>query len=246
MADRTGLRLIVSNTREKAAYHLFYTDTDQVLTLRDNTVTPPVEISIDFCAGRNRHRQLFGGGLGQPLARAVNIRKLRQTDYVICDATGGFGSDALVFASLGCQVVLLERSQIVFELLSDAIARGLSDTDTAEIAERMSVYHADSTHLPANWPGSTLPHTVYLDPMYPHRSGKTGHARKGMQTLKRLLDTDTQSRELNDERLLNAALKSATHRVVVKRPKGALPIKGPVPVGSIKSANTRYDIYHPC
>lgn len=230
---------------EQASYHLFFSGKTRALTLRDNTVSPPVAVSIDFCSGRNRHRQQFGGGFGQPLARAVNASKLRHTAQVICDATGGFGRDAWVFASLGCRVILLERSPIVVELLNDAIERARAATHQSEIANRMSVYHTDSTRLPSNWPLRDPPHTIYLDPMYPQMSGKAAAAKKDMQTLKRLLESDQQSRKDNDSKLLEAALQTATHRVVVKRPKNAPPVNGMVPVGDIKSANTRYDIYHP-
>ena len=161
---------------------------------------------------------------------------------MICDATGGFGRDALVFASLGCQVVILERSMIVYELLRDAINRAQCDEQMAETAARMNVHHLDSTLLPSNWPHQTRPHTIYLDPMYP-RSSKSAAAKKEMQTLKRLFAED--SDESNEANLLEAALKTATHRVVIKRPKNAPPINGSAPVGEIKSVNTRYDIYHP-
>lgn len=243
--ERTGFPAAYSNSAEQAEYHLFFTEPDNILTLRDNTVKPPVEVSINFCSGRNRHRQLFGGGLGQPLARAVNARKLQHSNHIICDATGGFGHDALVFASLGCQVVLLERSTIMFELIKDAIGRAQTDEVVAEIALRMSVYLADSTLLPDNWPLNKLPHTIYLDPMYPRKAGKSAAAKKEMQTLKRLLEPDRPGCDHNEQMLLKAALKSATDRVVVKRPKAADPIHGPVPVGEIKSANTRFDLYHP-
>ncbi len=239
LAKRTGLPLLAPAT--EADYQLYYDDA--ALTLQDNTTSPPVSVTIDFCAGNNRHRQQFGGGLGQPVARAVNARKLRNTHQVICDATGGFGGDAFVFASLGCRVVLLERSVIVYELLRDAMNRARHNPETEEIIKRMHVHCTDSTALPAAWPETPRPHTIYLDPMYPD-SGKSAAAKKQMQTLKRLLGT-TRKNANNDERLLAAAVNTATHRVVVKRPKSAAPIAGPAPVGEIRSANTRYDIYHP-
>ncbi|MEM7255973.1 MAG: class I SAM-dependent methyltransferase [Pseudomonadota bacterium] len=242
LAQRTGFELVSTEQSATADYCLFYRN--QQLTLSDNTIRPRVEVAIDFCAGKNRHRQRFGGGHGQPVARAVNTGKLQQTQHIIADATGGFGRDALVFASLGCRVLLLERSPVVYELLRDALSRAQQHDAWSETAARMQVHLADSTMLPQQWPLDNLPHTVYLDPMYP-QSGKSAAAKKEMQTLKGLLSCDTTASEENDRRLLGAALRTATQRVVVKRPKSAAPIQGPAPVGHIKSANTRYDIYHP-
>ncbi len=242
IATRNGFPLVAKARTDDGDYSLFFDR--EVLTLRDNTVHPAVEVAIDFCNGSNVHRQRFGGGFGQPVARAVNAKKLQSTESAVCDATGGFGRDAFVFASLGCRVVMLERSRVVFELLRDAIDRAMADETMADIANRMHVHFADSADLPGAWPEIDRPHTIYLDPMYP-KSGKSAAAKKEMQTLKRLLDADQKQADTDNRRLLDAALRTALNRVVVKRPATAAPIPGPSPVGEIKSANTRYDIYHP-
>lgn len=242
LAQRTGYAVVDETQANNADYCLHLNH--RQLTLRDNTTRPAVDVAVDFCAGKSRHRQQFGGGHGQPVARAVNTSKLQHTDQLVCDATGGFGSDALVFASLGCRVMLLERNVVMYELLRDAINRARRHEQWCNAANRMQVTLADSTDLPVSWPLTDPPHTVYLDPMYP-ASGKRAAAKKEMQTLKRLLTTDATDHADNDHRLLTAALHTATRRVVVKRPKSAAPIEGPAPVGAIKSANTRYDIYQP-
>lgn len=138
---------------------------------------------------------------------------------------------------------MLERSVVIYELLSDALARAKQHPQVAKIASLMQAHLADSTHLPDNWPVNARPHTLYLDPMYPH-TGKSAAAKKEMQTLKKLLGFN-QYDQVNDTKLLDAALHTATQRVVVKRPRSATPITGPKPVGEIRSSNTRYDIYHP-
>lgn len=189
-----------------------------------------IDTSIDFTAGRTLHRLKFGGGHGQAMARAVKTNN----KPLICDATAGFGKDAFVFASLGCDVVLLERSIVVHALLQDAIQRAQEQTETQIIAERMHLHLADSSQLPANWPDSDLPQVVYLDPMYP--KGKRT-AKKEIQTLRALLDV-TQ----DEGSLLNAA-RSTAQRVVVKRPRNAPPLADVQPSGNISSPNTRYDIY---
>jgi len=189
-----------------------------------------VNISIDFTAGRTLHRLKFGGGHGQPLARAVKSRE----QPVIGDATAGFGKDAFVFASLGCEVVLLERSTVVHALLKDALGRAKKNPETKIIAERMHLYQAESTLLPDNWPHMQTPQVIYLDPMYPDNKRA---AKKEIQTLRTLLES-----KQDDAKLLSAARASAA-RVVVKRPRKAAPLADVSPAGNISSPNTRYDIY---
>lgn len=200
------------------------------LTLSNNHGKRPVDITIDFTTGRHQHRLKFGGGHGQPMARAVKTN----TQPLVCDATAGFGKDAFVFASLGCTVVLLEQSVIAHALLADALQRSRKHPDTTHITERMQLHLADSKHLPASWSKPDLPDVVYLDPMYPE--GKRT-AKKEIQALRELIDVPQ-----DEVSLLTAARNTAT-RVVVKRPSNAPPLAEIEPSGCITSPNTRYDIY---
>lgn len=249
LAAATGLPISAGDQLHSATFYLYWRN--QKLTLRDQSTKNAVDICIDFCAGKHKHRLQFGGGYGQPLARAINAKA---TDFAgshkVCDATGGLGQDAFVFASLGCQVVIFERSPIICALLQDGILRAQHDQIVGEIAQRMKVYPMDSRQLPDNWPDNSLPATVYLDPMYPH-TAKSAAAKKGMQTLQRLLPLENALSNSNPDQnikerqsLLQSALTTATQRVTVKRPVKAPVLPGPAPVGSIKSPNTRYDLYN--
>ena len=194
-----------------------------------------LQTRVDFASGKSLHRLQYGGGLGQPLARAAKITG--SSKPLICDATGGLGRDAFVFASLGCEVIVLEQSPIVFALLADGLRRALQDPEISHLARLLSVHNLDGKLLPEAWPYSRFPDTVYLDPMYPHDRKKTA-AKKEMQLLQRLqLDED------NEAELLRSAIGTARQRVAVKRPIKALPLPGSPPAGSIRSTNTRYDIY---
>lgn len=232
LAGSCGLTLIEPNTPHTDTNQWPYTlqwVNDQ-LTLRHHEPKRAVDINIDFTAGRALHRLKFGGGHGQPLARAVKSRD----KPIVCDATAGFGKDAFVFASLGCEVILLERSIVVHALLNDALIRAVKKPETKIIAERMHLYHAESNLLPDNWPHMRTPQVIYLDPMYPDNKRA---AKKEIQTLRTLLDT-----KQDDAKLLSAARATAA-RVVVKRPRKAGPLADVKPSGSISSPNTRYDIY---
>ncbi len=237
LAHQTNLSMVEGDAIGAAPFCLLWLDGR--LLLRDKSTRQPADICVDFVQGRHRHRRQFGGGFGQPLARAMNIKP--DDCPSVCDATGGLGGDAFVFATLGCQVLLLERSAIVFALLQDGLRRARECSDTRDIAQRMTACHLDSRDLPACWSRPDKPTTVYLDPMYPDNK-KRAAAKKGMQILQRVLPRGIDDQ--NDEAdLLTAAIATARSRVVVKRPLRAPPLPGHRRVGDIRSPNTRYDLY---
>lgn len=192
-------------------------------------------LCIDFSAGKYDHRRRFGGGRGQPLARAIGLRHGRNPTVI--DATAGFARDAFVLASLGCQVTMLERSPIMALLVEDAMQRAQQDSGITPLIARMRLVHADAiAYLDALAP-QHRPEVIYLDPMYPSRD-KRALVKKEMQLLHRLAGPDTDS-----ALLLDMARRRALKRVVVKRPKGAAFVGERIPSTSIQSKNTRFDIY---
>ncbi len=192
----------------------------------------PGPVFVDFVHGRLAHRRQFGGGRGQPLARALGL-KGGKTPSVI-DATAGLGRDAFVVASLGCSVTLIERSQVIAALLEDGLQRAMADEETVKIALRMRLLQGDAAQLIKEQPRSDV---IYLDPMYPE-SGKKAQVKKEMQIFRQLVGPD-----LDSEALLETALAYALKRVVVKRPAKAEPLDGPQPSAHVSSPNTRYDLY---
>lgn len=199
-------------------------------------------VNIDFLTGKKAHRQKFGGGKGQPLVRAMG--QLENGLPTILDATAGMGGDSFVLASLGFKVLMVERSPIVASLLKDALQRAQQNLneqpqDIQQSISNLSLVNADSaTFLLSEKPNIDV---VYLDPMYPEKKKKAA-AKKEMQALQNLVGPD-----LDSSKLLDAALKTATYRVVVKRPKGAPVVQSQLgdiqPSTQISSPNTRYDIY---
>ncbi len=188
---------------------------------------------IDFAGGKYDHRRKFGGGRGQPLARAVGLKQ-GQTPSII-DATAGFARDAFVLASLGCQVLMLEQNPIMSLLIEDALLRAGQLEAIGDIAGRMQIQHANAV----TWLSETRirADVIYLDPMYPSRD-KSALVKKEMQLLHQLVGAD-----MDSERLLATAREKAIKRVVVKRPKGADFVGDQKPAVSIQSKNTRFDIY---
>lgn len=200
---------------------------------------------IDFAHGQMAHRRQFGGGRGQPLARAIGLKGGACPRVV--DATAGMGRDAFVLATLGARVTLLERSPILIALLEDGLRRAslpheLETVLDPEIPARMKLISADAIQWLTHCNAEQCPDVVYLDPMYPQRS-KSALVKKEMRILRALVGDDTDAGEL-----LRIALQRAKKRVVVKRPKGAahvipLTMQNLRPASAVESKNTRYDIY---
>ncbi len=206
------------------------------LELRELGPGAPGPVYVDFVAGAVAHRRLFGGGRGQPLARAIGLK--RGATPTVIDATAGLGRDAFVLACLGCTVHLLERSPIIAALLRDGLERAVLDAVIgALVAERMQLQVADAQRYLRQLDPDQHPDVVYLDPMYPHRR-KSALVGKEMRLLRQLVGDDEDASEL-----LAAALCCARQRVVVKRPRLAPNLEGPPPTLAITAPNTRFDVY---
>lgn len=205
------------------------------LELRQAGKGAPGAVYIDFTGGKSAHRRRFGGGRGQPLAKAIGLKHGNTPDVI--DATAGLGRDAFVLASLGCSVRLVERSPIISALLQDAFERALADNEVAPIASRMQLIQMDAKAFILALPDDDRPDVVYLDPMYPHRN-KSALVKKEMRIFRQLVGDDMDSAEL-----LTAARAIALNRVVVKRPAKAPCLGDQQPTMVIKSPNTRYDVY---
>lgn len=205
------------------------------LALQENSANAPGPVALNFIAGVVDHRRRFGGGRGQPLARAIGL-KHGATPKVV-DLTAGLGRDAFVLATLGCTVHMVERVPVVAALLENGLARAAQNLEVSPIIERMPLYWADSSQWLANLDANARPDVIYLDPMYPQRS-KRALVKKEMQLFHALVGTDDDA-----PALLAQALEKARKRVVVKRPRTAPPLEGPAPQFVISSPNTRYDVY---
>ncbi|MFV9615836.1 MAG: class I SAM-dependent methyltransferase, partial [Gammaproteobacteria bacterium] len=209
---------------------------DDLIELFDSELS--TTISIDFLNGPLAHRQQFGGGRGQAIAKAMGLKS--GITPTILDTTAGLAADAFVLATLGCPVTLIERSPIIFALINDAVERAsLSDKFQSIIEQGFNIINADANdfitqQLAKNAP---KPDVIYIDPMYPERK-KSALVKKDMQILQRLHGNDDTT-----SLLFEKALLYAKKRVVVKRPLHAETISKKMPNTCIKSKKTRYDIY---
>lgn len=193
-------------------------------------------IYVDFAGGAAEHRRRFGGGRGQPLARAIGLKG--GATPTVLDATAGLGRDAFVLACLGCKVHLVERSPVASALLQDGLRRASSDPEIgAMVRERMTLSFDDALAFLLKVSALERPEIIYLDPMYPPRT-KSAMVKKEMRAFHTLIGKDEDA-----PALLEMALKCARKRVVVKRPRLADAIAGPKPSMTIEGRNTRFDVY---
>ena len=207
--------------------------TEQRLEIRAPNLGNP--IFIDFEQGKNAHRRQFGGGRGQPLAKAIGLKK--GAIPTVIDVTAGFGRDSFVLANLGCTITLLERQPLISALLNDALVRAKDNPEIEDVIRRMSLVNQDAVSYLKELDHDAYPDVIYMDPMYPSRE-KSALVKKDMRLLHELAGPDTDS-----DNLLTIARQVAKKRVVVKRPKSAPFVGGQKPSTATESKNTRYDIY---
>jgi len=197
-----------------------------------------VAIHVDFISGTLAHRRQYGGGKNQPLGKAVGL-KPGITPSVL-DATAGLGKDSFVLATLGCPIVMIERSPFVAALIQDAIQRAATDESFIPLLKNgFTLINTNAVEYIPTITDDKKPDVIYLDPMYPEKQ-KSALVKKNMQILQKLLGHDEDT-----EQLLTTARHCAKKRVVVKRPKGAEFIGNIKPAFDVTSKNTRYDVYLP-
>ena len=231
--DANDLPLLKNKSDSYDLQLIFHDDLVELYDRQLNT-----SISIDFLKGTLAHRQQFGGGRGQAIAKAIGMRS--GVTPSVLDTTAGMAGDAFILATLGCSITLLERSPIIFALIEDAVQRASLSESFAEVLEQgFTIANREANEYIREQveAGISPPDVIYIDPMYPHKK-KSALVKKDMQILQRLHGTDDNAGEL-----LDSALAYARKRVVVKRPIQAETISEKKPNTCIKSKKTRYDIY---
>ena len=231
LANETGLPLL---NEKSCDFDLQLCFDGELVELYDSSLN--TGIHVDFVEGSLAHRQQFGGGRGQAIARAIGLKKGITPN--VLDITAGLARDAYILASLGCRLTLVEQSPLLYTLIEDGIQRGLSDPASAEVVKNfIKLVRADSVVYMQHMDTRTRPDVIYIDPMYPERT-KSALVKKDMQILQHLLGKDEK-----DALMLTTAVECAAKRVVVKRPIVAEPVGDIKPSTSICSKKTRYDIY---
>lgn len=178
---------------------------------------------VDFSNSMWKKRR--DAGKKQGLVRACKPAK----GIRILDATAGWGRDAVVLASFGAEVLMLERQLTMAALLAD----GLSRLPSSSLL--LSLLGIDAKHYLQPLSPVDYPDVIYIDPMHPLRQ-KSALVKKDMQALQQLIGADIDALDL-----IQLAISRARQRVVVKWPQHLAPLLPPSL--SISGKTVRFDIY---
>ncbi len=202
--------------------------------MTDSDKNPQTDTLIcDFVSGAVGHRFRFGGGRGQALPKAVGMKGGKNP--CIVDATAGLGRDSFLLASLGADVIMIERSEHMHKLLQEGMVRALdAGGDVAEVIARMTLLFGDSKELLPK----LSPEVILIDPMHPPRT-TSSLVKKEMRLTREIVGLDEDSADL-----AKVALDCASKRVVLKWPRRADPMQGiRAPSHQIVGKSTRYDVF---
>ncbi|MCX7084613.1 MAG: class I SAM-dependent methyltransferase [Methylococcales bacterium] len=180
---------------------------------------------------RNGEQRSWPAPKQDALAHALG----RKTKTVV-DATTGWGQDSLHIFRMGYELICIERSPVMAELLADGFNR-LAELDWMQSLQLRppKLLKGNAIELLATL--DTPPDCIYLDPMFPPKRKKSALAKKSMVVLRDLLGDDH-----DKEQLFEAAVKATGKRVVVKSPDYAEPLGGK-PSESYQGKLLRYDVY---
>ena len=188
-------------------------------------------LQIKFSGGRFGQRLKKGGSKKELIAKAVGAKP----DLRVVDCTAGLGRDSFILASLGCNVMMFERSRVIGFLLQDALDKALDDEKTRETASRLRMVCGDAIHLLAGL--QNVPDVILIDPMFPERK-KSAMVKGEMQFLQRFLGEGEDARYL-----LESALATGVKRIVLKRPLAASESGELKPSHAVKGKSSRFDVY---
>lgn len=220
---------IVDSDHHRWDYLLVYTAHHLELRSCKQKLNP---IFIDFFTESLHSRSLNAGVHKELIAKACGLKgKVKPR---ILDCTAGLGRDAFMLATLGCEVVMLERSPIIAALLADALQRFYANESQHVLLTFKAVNSFDylNTLIPEQFPD-----VIYMDPMFPERK-KSALVKKEMRILKDIVGTDEDIADL-----FNLALQRCHKRVVVKRPKLAQAIGNTKPNVVYSGKQIRFDVY---
>jgi 16S rRNA (guanine1516-N2)-methyltransferase len=229
LAERLGVPFYqaVNNDNPES---FFLSWRDNCLKLLDKELLKKGGLVVDI-EPRSGEQRSWPAPKQDPLAHALG-RKTR----TVVDATTGWGQDSLHIFRMGYELLCIERSPVMAELLADAFKR-LSEQDWMQKLNLQSPRLLIGNAIELLRDLEVQPDCIYLDPMFPPKRKKSALAKKSMMVLRDLLGDDQ-----DKEQLFAAALMAAGKRVVVKSPDYAEPLGGK-PDESFQGKLLRYDVY---
>ncbi|UOA09925.1 class I SAM-dependent methyltransferase [Methylobacter sp. S3L5C] len=229
LAQRLGVPLYQSINNDSPE-SFFLTWRDGCLKLLDKELLKKGGLVVDI-EPRNGEQRSWPAPKDGALAHALG-RKTR----TVVDATTGWGQDSLHIFRMGYEVLCMERSPVMVELLLDGFKR-LADLEWMQSLNLQSPRLLIGNAIDLLATLESQPDCIYLDPMFPPKRKKSALPKKAMMVLRDLLGDDQ-----DKEQLFASALMAAGKRVVVKSPDYAEPLGGK-PNESFHGKLLRYDVY---
>lgn len=231
LAARLGLPLIIATALDNYAmlqFFLSWRDGCLCLIDKDTITKPGLTVEIE-------HRQ--GEQLSWPIAKTgAFAQALGKKTKTVVDATAGWGQDSLAMFRMGYEVLSIERSPVMAELLADGYKRLQQLAWVQQLNLSLPrLQSGNAIELLANLDFS--PDCIYLDPMFPPKRKKSALPKKSIMVLRDLVGDDVDKADL-----FAAAMQATGKRVVVKSPDYAEPLGGK-PSESFKGKLLRYDVY---
>jgi 16S rRNA (guanine1516-N2)-methyltransferase len=229
LAERLSVPLYQSINNDSPE-SFFLTWRDGCLKLLDKELLKKGGLVVDI-EPRNGEQRSWPAPKDGALAHALG-RKTR----TVVDATTGWGQDSLHIFRMGYEVLCIERSPVMAELLLDGFKR-LVELEWMQKLNLQSPRLLIGNAIDLLATLESQPDCIYLDPMFPPKRKKSALPKKAMTVLRDLLGDDQ-----DKEQLFAAALMAAGKRVVVKSPDYAEPLGGK-PNESFHGKLLRYDVY---
>jgi 16S rRNA (guanine1516-N2)-methyltransferase len=229
LAERLCVPLYVSLNRDSPE-EFFLTWREGCLKLLDRELLKKGGLTVDI-EPRSGEQRSWPAPKDGALAQALG----RKTRTVI-DATTGWGQDSLHIFRMGYELLCIERSLIMAELLADGFIR-LAQQDWIKKLNLQPPELLTGNAIALLASLESAPDCVYIDPMFPPKRKQSALAKKSMRVLRGLLGDDQ-----DKEQLFEAALNAAGKRVVVKSPDYAEPLGGK-PDESFQGKLLRFDVY---
>jgi 16S rRNA (guanine1516-N2)-methyltransferase len=233
LAEKLGLLVNPENMAGYKFYLSFQQETlklSRILPGKAITLDNKNSIFVDFSCQQLKRAEITNCLIAKAMGSTERFSNLH-----VLDTSTGLGVDGFTFLLLGCRVTLLERSPIIFELLSN----GLERISSAPIRERVQLFHIEAVNYLHNLKVADNPDIIYLDPMYSDRN-KAALAKKEMQILKELIGDDKDAADV-----LKEALHHARKKVIVKRRRLDSNLGNIAPNFKVVGKAVRFDVYLP-
>lgn len=218
------LKCPINPTNPKEFFFNLYLENDRVY-LKDQERRL---LEIDFDKNHLDYERRGHRGKSELIAKALGVAKGARK---VLDLSVGMGIDSVFLTQIGFSVIGVERSPVLYTLLSEALER--TDKDYLKTYQ---LNFANSLQFLKDNKDKLQVDAIYFDPMYPHKK-KSALPKQEMLVFRDLVGHDDDAAEV-----LKEALTWPVKRVVVKRPMQAEELL-PGVRHSYEGKVVRYDTY---